>query len=915
MTLSSGTRLGPYEIIAPIGAGGMGEVYRAKDTKLNRDVAIKVLPESFAADADRVARFTREAKTLASLNHPNIAAIYGIEEIRSGVSSQLTPDFISTALVMELVEGEDLSAIIARDAGSEDPAYVRDFVIPVAKQIADALEAAHEQGIVHRDLKPQNIKVRVDGTVKVLDFGLAKAMDPAGASSDAAMNSPTITARATQMGMIIGTAAYMAPEQARGRAVDRRADIWAFGVVLYEMLTGQRAFAGDDISVTLANVIKEEVAWNALPHDLPAAVQMLLRRCLEKDSRKRLRDIGEARVILDDPGALQAAPIATSPRVSGARAAIWLLASVVVAAATGVIVWRLTVRDAAAPSPTQRFVVAIPPSAALTPAFTSSHIALSSNGQTLVFMGGGAGEPKLYRRDLGQLEAVPIAGTEGARDPFLSPDGSRVGYFLGVDGPLKVVPISGGSPLTAVEQKGMGTGTWVDDATIVFGAGRDGLLRVSAAGGKTEVLTKPEASQWYGIPSALPGGHALLFIATLSGAPSKVGVYSFATGRSQFLIDGDRARYSAGHIVFSRGSAIWAVEFDLARLAVNGDAIKIAEGVSTLGAETIAEFDATPGGSLAYVPAGLAGGGGSMVAVVDRHGARQTPIKDIRSFQTVEASPDGKTLAFGVRGDDGMVQLWTADTNRGGLTQLTFDAGYNGTPIWSPSGKELTFSRTTDGNAGVKLTNDVVSIPVDGSQRARTLFVRNGRQYPSSWSKDGTRLAFDDWPDGGNRDLWVWTQGTAAPASFLATTAHEQGAQFSPDSGRWLAYESNESSQSQVYIAPYPGPGARRMVSSGGGTAPRWSRDGRELFYWAQSRLLRVPVGATSSLDLGEPSVVIDLPDARTRVGTSDARNRMRSWDVLPDGRFVILVTPEQGGQETAVHLVLNWFEERRGKK
>ena len=502
MPLNSGARLGPYEIVSAIGAGGMGEVYRAKDTKLNRDVAIKVLPESFALDADRVARFTREAQVLASLNHPNIAAIYGIEEQGA-----------TRALVMELVEGEDLSAHIARGAMPLVES------LPIAKQIADALEAAHEQGIVHRDLKPANVKVRADGTVKVLDFGLAKAMDPSGGSSAEAMNSPTLTARATQMGMIIGTAAYMAPEQARGRAVDRRADIWAFGVVLYEMLSGQRCFEGEDISITLASVLKEDVKWHALPADLPAPLQRLLRRCLEKDPKRRLSWIGEARLTLDDPASLSsdvaspssAIAFAAPPAPLWRRALPWAFGVAGLgAAAIALVLW--------APWPTAP-VPAPPRLQANKRADPSMQLVgaaaiLSPDGTTMVFVAQSASQPKqLFVRKLDQLLAAPLAGTEDADSPFFSPSGEWIAFFSG--GKLKKVSVTGGAAVPLCDAPNGRGGTWAEDDTIIFSPNSTQpikLLRVSASGGTPAVFgTFGEGATTQRWPQALPGGKAVLY--------------------------------------------------------------------------------------------------------------------------------------------------------------------------------------------------------------------------------------------------------------------------------------------------------------------------------------------------------------------------------------------------------------------
>ncbi len=504
MPIQPGDRVGPYEITAPIGAGGMGEVYRAKDTKLNRDVAIKVLPEAFAADADRLARFTREAQVLASLNHPSIAAIYGIEE--SGPSTGSGPGV--RALVMELVEGEDLSAHIARGPIALVEA------LPIAKQLADALEAAHEQGIIHRDLKPANIKVRPDGTVKVLDFGLAKAMDPAGASSADAMNSPTLTARATQMGMILGTAAYMAPEQAKGKAVDKRADIWAFGVVLYEMLTGRRAFEGEDVSTTLAAVLMKDPEWAALPGDLPPALRVLIRRCLERDPKARVRDIGEARLLLSNPDAMRAGPALETPSVASARTSRlpWFVAGSGVLAA--VFFGALWMTRSGAPVAGERIEASLapPPGHAVGSAF-----ALSPDGRRLVMeaVTGDTGATSLWLRDLASSAATKLPGTDGGTLPFWSPAGTEIAFFA--EGKLKKTDLQGSPPQVICEAPTPRGGTWGSGGTIVFaGSARAGLERVEAGGGKPVTLTTldearhEKSHRW---PVYLPDGKHLLFVA------------------------------------------------------------------------------------------------------------------------------------------------------------------------------------------------------------------------------------------------------------------------------------------------------------------------------------------------------------------------------------------------------------------
>ena len=513
MPLDTGIRLGAYEIIGPLGAGGMGEVYRARDGHLNRDVAIKVLPESFALDADRVARFTREAQVLASLNHPNIATIYGIEASHS-----------IRALVMELVEGEDLSAHITRG-----PIAPADAVL-IARQIADALEAAHEQGIVHRDLKPANIKVRTDGTVKVLDFGLAKAMDPAGASSADAMRSPTLTARATQMGTIIGTAAYMSPEQAKGKVVDRRADIWAFGAVLYEMLTGKRAFAGDDITDTIVSVVSKEPDWATLPASTPLPVRTLLRRCLDKDVKRRLRDIGEARLALEGANDAGPAPVVQAPNKALTKM-VWA-ASAIAAGSLAVAAFALWRQPAAVQTTSARLTIALPAGQEIT-----SFPAITRDGQTVAYVTQrGADDAQLYLRDLNSFEARVVAGSSGARQPFFSPDGRWVAFFA--NGQLQKAEVAGGAPVRLAEATYPFGGTWNDDNTIIYTESlSSGLRRVAASGGVPESLTRPDgAAKGYAhvFPQALPGGSKVLF--TVWGQSQGNAVLSLDSGNWEVVL-------------------------------------------------------------------------------------------------------------------------------------------------------------------------------------------------------------------------------------------------------------------------------------------------------------------------------------------------------------------------------------------
>ena len=627
MSLTSGTTLGPYAITAKIGEGGMGEVYRARDTNLDRDVAIKVLPETFTSDPDRLARFEREAKVLASLNHPNIGAIYGLE--KSGDTR---------ALVLELIEGPTLAERIKQGPIPLDEA------LPIAKQIAEALEQpAHEQGIIHRDLKPANIKVKDDGTVKVLDFGLAKALDttPEGDPSQ----SPTLTAAATQMGVIMGTAAYMSPEQARGKAVDKRADIWSFGVVLYEMLTGQRAFQGEDVSLTLASVMKSDVKVTTLPPDLPANVRTVLRRCLEKDVSQRVRDIGDVRLAME--GAFETTGTSPSESSAAPRLQVWQRPLPAIAAAVGLVlatslaVWTLlgsgTQRS---PSPT-RFTLTLPDSDRLPAGFArGALLALSPDGQALVYGASRDGMFQLFHRPLDQFEATPMPGTETGGRPFFSHDGQWVGFYAG--GALLKVALAGGpaQTLTALPSRSRGA-DWGADDMIVFGlAGPGGpLMRIPAAGGDPTVLFTPEDRRASGYPQVLPGGDAVLFTVTEVGLDaSELHLFMFDTGEHRTLVPNAAAGrvLDTGHLVFVRSGALWAVPFDPERLDVVGNPVPVVEGVRVSGLGDV-DYAVADDGSLVYIPGDVSDEAHSLVWV-DRNGGEELLATPAANYVTLSLS-------------------------------------------------------------------------------------------------------------------------------------------------------------------------------------------------------------------------------------------------------------------------------------
>ena len=891
MALTPGSRLGPYEITARIGVGGMGEVYRATDINLARQVAIKVLPEGFARDADRLARFEREAKTLASLNHPNIAQIYGLE--KSGGM---------TALVMELVEGEDLSWRIARGAIPIDEA------LPTAHQIAEALEAAHEQGIIHRDLKPANIKVRPDGTVKVLDFGLAKAMEPVGSAPNVSQ-SPTITTPAmmTGVGVILGTAAYMAPEQARGKPADKRADIWAFGCVLYEMLTGRRAFAGDEVSDVLASVLAREPDWTLLPGGLSHVLGTYLKRCLHKDRKQRIGDVQSVRLALE--GAFETAePVRSSSRTT--QLWPWGIA-VALAILLVVAIWRPWTPSAATPPPMrldlrlgagERLVVQEDIDGALA--------VLSPDGQTLVYAGTRDSVRRLYVRPLDSLESRPLSGTEDARSPFFSPNGRWIGFFSG--GVLKKVAVTGGAPVSIASAPESRGGTWGPDDTIVFTTtGRTGLHRVAAAGGTPVEMTKPlEKERTHRWPSFLPDGNAVVFMRQNQDAAYDDGFIEAVrldTNERKILIRGGSfPRYLAsGHLVFVRENTLFAVLFDVERLEVQGNPQPVLYGVMSSGRGVGAgagngssQIAFSSNGSVVYV-AGSSPGTNSHPVIVDRSGKRLFTYPEHREFRDPRFSPDGARVALQM-GDGKTSHVYVLDVDRATMTKVTFDGSYNGLPVWSPDGSRLAYSsdRVT-GGVNIFLRRS------DGAGDSDALTSGDGLKIPTSFSPDGRLLAGMQLGST-SMDVVVLSLADRQLKPFAATPAEEIVPAFSPD-GRWIAYMSNEGGAFDVYVRPYPGPGGKWQISVGGGVQPLWTKGGRELVYLAgpaMNRFMAVEIAVEGDvLRPGKPQLLFEMPVAHP----SEA-----SWyDVSAEGsRFVVLEADDD--VLTHVTLVFSFFDEVR---
>jgi Tol biopolymer transport system component len=887
----------------------MGEVYRARDTKLQRDVAIKILPQQFALDPDRLARFQREAQVLASLNHPNIGAIYGLEEV-DGVR----------ALVLELVEGPTLADRIAQGPMPIDEA------LPIARQIAEALEAAHEHGTIHRDLKPANVKLRPDGTVKVLDFGLAKALDSAPSAIDASQ-SPTITSPAmTGMGVILGTAAYMSPEQAKGRQADKRSDVWAFGAVLYEMLTGRRAFEGEDISDTLAAVLRGEPEWTTLPANVSPALVALLRGCLDKDRRRRVADLSTARFIIDREGEAVTA-VAVSPASTIRRAASILMAVATVAGIAAYTTFSLT-RVSAPSLLVVRATIALP----IGDRFTNPGVplvALSADGTHLAY----AANLRLYLRPMNQLDATPIRGIEvapdqagtAARSPFFSSDGRWIGFFQ--EGQLKKVLITGGAPFPLCAAENPWGVSWTSDNTILFGQseegagkGAAGIWRVSSEGGKPEHIVKVEAGQIAHGPQLLPGGRAILF--TLARRAdwdtAQIVIESLDSGRRDVVVErGADARYvPTGHLVYALDGTLLAVPFDVTRLKVTGDAVRLEEDVAQ--ANVTAHFAISNQGALVYVPRDALPGNQlrqRTLVWVDRL-SREVPIKGVppRNYFYPRLSRDGTRVALDVRDQEDDIWIWHLAGET--LTRLTLEPTFEQSGVWTPDGKTVIYASST--GAGNYAPRSLFRRPSDGTGTPEQLIQGTVAQFPSTVTPDGTELIFrvrTPPPKVGTQpgtDLYLLPlAGEHRPRSLLARPFDELNAEVSPN-GQWLAYESNESGRSEIYLRPFPNVDAdRKQVSTNGGTQPLWARSGQELFYLSMGTVMRVPVKTGATFVRGTPEKVFDASPYFLRLPGLQVG---RMYDVSADDqRFLMLKVTggaDERPQSIRIILVQNWFEE-----
>jgi serine/threonine-protein kinase len=916
----SGRTLGNYEVGPLIGSGGMGEVYRGRDTALNRDVAIKVLLPAVAADRDRLARFNREAQVLASLNHSNIAHIHGVEQGPDG-----------PLLVLEYVGGPTLADRIQQGPLPPDEA------VAIARQIAEALEAAHERGVIHRDLKPANIKVDDHGTVKVLDFGLAKAIEQGSGIGDQgsanAVNSPTITTPAmTQAGMILGTAAYMSPEQAKGRVVDKRSDVWSFGCVLYEMLTGKRAFDGEDVTDTIAAVVRGEPDWAKLPAPTPSQIRLLLKRCLEKDRKARISDIGVARFLMNET--IPSQPVAALPsRSSGRTTAVAAAVGLAIGAIVAAVAWQ-----ALSPQPQRqapiRFAFTPPPSQPLIIQGNDRDLAIAPDGSFIVYRSGNPAQvqPSLSLRGANELEPRPLPGTINGRFPVISPDGRWVAFQAGTE--IRKVPTAGGPAMLITRIQGTPRGmTWGDDDYIIFGT-PNGLRRVSAGGGEATPLTTldPNKVEQHVLPHLLPGGKWLVFTVYPGSdyLSARLEALEIETGqRKQLLPAGQDAAYvDSGHLIYavykaatgtdSRFQAsLQAVRFDPARVEVIGEPVSVVEAVRGGATSPTVSYSVSRHGDLVYLPSGeaLAPPAPRTLTWVNRQGQETAIAAPARTYAVARLSPDGTRVALDIR--DQTLDISVFDLGRLTLSPLSRHPAQDLSPIWTRDGKRVIWTSTRGGG-----NPNLYWQAADGTGEAERLTVSTTNQFPTSTTLDGNTVLFfgaSEDPKNGMDLFTVALSDTSRKASpLIAAAGMDFGAEVSPD-GKWLAYHSNASGEFQVYVRPFPNvQEGRWQISTSGGTRAAWSKNGRELFYLDGDGLLTsvaIPAATGATFSAGTP---VRILSKKYYAGASLLGLDLRSYDVSPDGhRFLMIKEPESGPttiQSVDMIFVLNWAEELKSR-
>jgi serine/threonine-protein kinase len=896
MPISPGTRFGHYEVVDSLGAGGMGEVYRARDTKLGRSVAIKVLPDALAADADRIARFQREAKVLASLTHAGIAALYGMEEHDH-----------QHVLVMELVEGETLAERLARGPLSVPAA------LGIAGQMAEALEAAHERGIVHRDLKPANVKITPEEKVKVLDFGLAKAVETTAASSKAT-DSPTLSIMASQAGLILGTAAYMSPEQAKGTPADHRSDVFSFGVVLFEMLTARQPFHGETAPEIMASVLVHDADLSLLPPNVHPRLRDVIARCLDKQPKKRWQAIGDVRLELD--------AIAHLPQTDAIRAGVsgiprWKLAALAAvflligAVASGAITWYLT-----RPSPAVivRFMLPVP-DGQIFGATGRPFVAVSPDGATVAYVSNVGERSQIVVRLLSESPSRPIQSTlgTGPQSPFFSPDGQWIGFYSTVDGTLKKVPVAGGTPVTICAASPWGV-SWQGDS-VLFGDAQRGIMRVSSNGGEPEVLAAAGDETLYG-PQVVAGGRAVIFTAATKGTNldrwdnARIVMQTIGSSDRTVLVQGgsDGRYLSTGHLVYAVGTTLMALTFDLENRRPTGAAVPVVEGVmrSQGGLTGAAQFAVASNGTLAFV-SGSAQSSPVRVAVIDRNGKTQPLDLPPAIYAQPRFSPDGKQLAVVL--DDAKGQsIWVHSLSGAAPPRRLTFSGSSFSPVWSPDGEYLAFAGLRNGRASVFRQR------ADGSGSEEQLASAEAGTIvnPASWTPDGSRLLGGS-GSGAAVGIWMIALGedrVIKPLPLGDSPGNKTAPAISPD-GKWLAYGSTELTRSgyNVFVQPFPPTGAKYQVTTVMSSTPVWSHDGRRLLVAFRSDLFSIDVSLQAGFSFGRTK---PLPADGNIMASNGAG--LRNFDLAADGRMVVLLTDSaegnSGQSHERVNVVLNWTEE-----
>ncbi len=870
-----------YEIIKELGKGGMGEVYLAEDTNLKRQVAIKVLPQEFALDAERLARFEREARLLASLNHPNIATIYGLEKSDD-----------QQFLVMELVGGDTLAERIEKGPLSVDES------LEICKQIAEGLESAHEKGIIHRDLKPANVKITKDEKVKILDFGLAKAFHEL-PSEDELADSPTITAAMTKPGVILGTAAYMSPEQAKGKSADKRADIWAFGCILFECLTGKKAFGGNTITETIASILKDEPKWDSVPVNAPGIVSFLLRRCLRKDVKKRLQDIGDARIEIEE--AISEKPLAiptVARKVESKRFAIsWRITGLLLlftAILVGVTTWWLTRSEIT--NPPRRFTI-IPPSEAPLASDTGTDVAVSPDGKRLVYVASTGTSTQLYMRLMSEFEFTPLIGTKNSRMPFFSPDGEWLGHYSTSNQKLMKIPLSGGKPvpLEICSATSVFSAHWGSDDNIYFGSRLGfGIRRVSARGGEPENITTTDSDNneiAHDSPVLLPDGNTLLYaIRKKEGhEESLIVAHDLKTGERRTLIKGGvNIQYvQTGHIAYNKAGTLLAAPFYLKRLKI-GDWVPIVDDIRA-GGSLAAEFALSREGTLVYVS------GMTRIETyltwIDNQG-NETSLEETKNQNDqAEISPDGRYVALSIWDRTNRTNnIWIYDIQRRVNEQITYE-GNNPSFVWSPDGKSIAYISKKEGTEGIYLKS------LEGERKTEELWTSNNQLSLSSWSPDGNRLAFVS-SASGNRDIWLYSFNDKKADPYLNTAFNETYPVFSPN-GKWMAYTSNEQGPLQIFVRSLV-PGEEGKIYVDGGYSPKWTISGDKLFYRSKNRIMAVSVATSPKFQL------LEQPES-----IYESSAKIWDYDVHPkDDRLLLMRQSEEYEDRLQIRLVLNWFEE-----